>query len=150
VFGGTYMLGRPVGAIDWSPTGPPDEETETPPSAVNSEPYPPLRVVVGAQTVRAKWLIASPSYLPHTRPSTSSAEARAVVVLASPVSLPPPKAAAPRFFETPEGSAAQPPEPQDTGLVVFPPRSHGHENPVHVLQLGGGTFSCPQDQCRVR
>jgi RAB protein geranylgeranyltransferase component A len=139
VFGGVYMLGRPIGSIDMTPS------VATQPSS-STQDYP-QRVTIGSQTVRSKWLVASPSYLPRSRLSTTCAVARAVVVLSSPISLPAQEKAAFMTFDK-ETEGAGNSEPEDSVLVVFPPNSHGHGNPVHAVQMGAATFSCPEGQCK--
>lgn len=145
VFGGLYMLGRPIKKI-------------TPPSS--DKPLASIQMDEH-ETYTADCLIRAStepaSAAPYTEPSIGAAERvqehRAVVITSKPIALP---------IDATVGEAVDGEEDEDKDLesrhaqaenvlFVFAPGALGEKNgidvPVTALMAGGGTFSAPSGQC---
>ena len=134
VFGGVYMLGEEVVAIERADDG-------------------RHRITLGKtepQTVTADTVVLAPEYRslasPAPAPAKSEVEAiaRGVWIVAS---LPPAlqaAAAAPRFDDAETGPSS--PKPLDAALFVLPP-GDGRASSAFALAVGEAAFACPADQC---
>ncbi|KAI5474772.1 Rab escort protein [Pseudohyphozyma bogoriensis] len=103
----------------------------------------------GPVTFTGDWIVTSPSHLPVLFPSTTTSappspppptSVYSITILSSPIPFPPPREA-----PDPEADLAIP----DSHMFVFPPGVGEEENmgrlgTVTALQVGSGTFSCPE------